>query len=347
MKRRTKIFLGIAIAVFVLVAGFFIIVQVLSRRTFDAPEPDLRATDDPVMIERGRYLAYGPAHCADCHGPVEILTKALTAETPEESRALTLELDRMPLSGGFSYTFELGTLHFPNITPDEETGIGRYTDGQIARLLRHGVKPNGEALFPIMEYQNISDEDIVALLSFLRSQDPVYNPVPDNEMSFMGKAVKAFLIRPIGPERTPPVASPPEEATIERGEYLVNRIAQCAQCHSQRNLTDFSFTGPRLAGGPELLEPWAPHLIFVPPNLTPDVQTGHIVEWSEAEFVERFEAGILILASPMPWEAYARMSETDMRAIYRYLMSLDPVFNETGPRVRPKDDSMEVAIERE
>jgi mono/diheme cytochrome c family protein len=190
-----------------------------------------------------------------------------------------------------------------------------------------------------MEYQNISDEDIVALLSFLRAQDPVRNAVPDHDLSFMGRAVKAFMIDPIGPDGTPPVASPPDSPTIERGEYLANRVAQCAACHTQRSMTDFSFTGPRLAGGSQIEEDWAPDLTFVPPNLTPDPRTGHIVNWSEEQFVARFRAGTLILGTPMDWEMFGRMSDTDLRAIYRYLMSLDPVENDTGPAVRPRSVS--------
>jgi len=103
-------------------------------------------------------------------------------------------------------------------------------------------------------------------------------------------------------------------------------------------MTDFSLVGPRFAGGPEIEEPWAPELIFVPPNLTPDQATGHIVNWSEDQFVARFESGASIEGSPMDWRMFARMSETDVRAIYRYLMSLGPVRNETGPTVRPRTD---------
>lgn len=335
MKKFRKIIL-ILLIVFIASAGiFYIVVQNLAGRTFDIPEPFLQASDDPELIARGRYLAFGPAHCASCHAPGPQVHAAMNASTLEEYRSIVGSLDHnTPLSGGFTYTLELGKLHFPNITPDVETGIGRYTDGQLARLFRHGVRPNGQVLFPIMEYQNISDEDLIALLSFMRSQPPVRNIIPDHELTFMGKAVKAFLFRPMGPDGTPPVKSPPEQATIERGEYLANRVAQCAQCHTQRNMTDLSFNGPRFAGGAELNESWAPDIIFVPPNLTPDPETGHIVNWSEEQFVERFQAGTLIKGTPMDWELFARMSDTDLRAIYRYLRSLEPVENETGPTVK-------------
>jgi len=273
-----------------------------------------------------------------CHGPADLVQAALYAPSVEEFRQLARGFEDVPLSGGASVAFELGTLHMPNITPDPDTGIGRYTDGQLARVLRHGVRPNGEAQLPVMEYQDISDEDLVALLSFLRSQPPVHNPVPDNEFSFLGRVLKAFVFRPVGPTATPQATSPPDEATIERGEYVVTRVAQCASCHSQCNFINLSYTGPRLAGGSELEEAWAPGFVFVPPNLTPDPRTGHITNWSEEQFVTRFRAGTLVRGTPMDWEMFRRMSDTDLRAVYRYLMSLDPVENDTGPTVRRKDD---------
>lgn len=324
MRRRLKSIAPGVFGVLVALALIFgVLVETLSRRTFDTPEPTLRASDDPALIERGRYLAFGPAHCAGCHGPPEHISDGTLDGT-------------LPLSGGFAYPSPMGVLHFPNITPDETTGIGRYSDGQLARMLRHGVKPNGQAQLPIMEYQNISDEDVVALLSFMRAQKPVKNQVPEHELSFIGKAVKAFLVRPIGPQSAPGAQAPPERATVERGEYLANRVAQCAACHTRRDMTDFSYAGPRLAGGSELEEPWAPDVTFVPPNLTPDESTGHIVRWSEEQFVARFRAGASIKGSPMDWKMFARMSETDLKAIYRYLMTLEPVHNDTGPTVRPR-----------
>ncbi len=338
MKKLKKILLFLILGLITVIITFVIIVQLLTHRTFDVPEPLLRASADSTLIERGRYLAFGPAHCASCHGPGELIQSAMSSPTLNEYRTIVNGLtDTIPLSGGFSYSFELGTLNFPNITPDVETGIGRYTDGQLARLLRHGVSPDGQVIFPVMEYQNISDEDLVALLSFLRSQKPLRNEVASHELSFVGKAIKALLFRPVYPDGDPPSKTPAEEATIERGEYLANRVAQCAQCHTRRNEIKFTLEGPRFAGGNEVNEAWAPELTFVPPNLTPDLETGHIVNWSEDQFVARFKKGTLIYRTPMDWEMYARMSDTDLRAIYRYLMSLEPVENATGPIVKPRE----------
>jgi len=145
--------------------------------------PELTAVEDSATVERGRYLVFGPAHCGACHAPGEMVETLDIAEEP-------------PLSGGYTYPLPFGILQFPNITPDPETGIGRYTDGELARLLRFGVKPNGQALLPIMEYQNISDEDIVAIISYLRSRPPVRREIPPTDLNLMGKALKAFMFTP-------------------------------------------------------------------------------------------------------------------------------------------------------
>ena len=311
-------------AVLLVVFLLFVVVQVRQNRTFDAPYPELAAVDDSAVIERGRYLVFGPAHCGACHAPAEMVEQAALEGEP-------------PLTGGFEYPLPFGTLQFPNITPDPETGIGRYTDAEVARVLRYGVKPNGQALLPVMEYQNISDEDIVAILSYLRSRPPVRREIPPTDLNFMGKALKAFMFTPKAPTGTPPARSPAEEATVERGEYLANRVAQCAQCHTRRNMADLSFAGPRFAGGAVLNEPFAPDLTFVTPNLTPDPETGALAGWTEDQFVARFRAGRAVEGSPMMWELFQRMSDTDLRAIYRYLMSLEPVVNDVRPYVRPRE----------
>lgn len=319
MKRRILRlavgFAGILLMVIVTMAAY---AEVQWDRTFEAPYPQIFASGDPAVIERGRYLAYGPAHCAACH-------------TPPEAHAALDRGEEVPMVGGYEWQLPLGTVRAPNITPDSETGIGRYSDPEIARLIRHGVKPNGRVAVPFMEFQNLADDDLTAILSYLRSTEPVRNEVRPTTFNFVGKAVMSTLIRPIGPAVEPPVTAPAEGATIERGEYLVTSVSGCAGCHSQRSLTDGSYTGPRLAGGSPMPVDDDPTRVLTPPNLTPDPQAGHIYEWSPDQFVARFRAGRLVEGSHMPWPQFARMSDEDLEAIYLYLMSIRPVVNETGP----------------
>jgi mono/diheme cytochrome c family protein len=300
-----------------LLIGLLVLVttaQLRWSRTFDAPLPDIRASSDPAIIARGEYLARGPAHCVDCH----------TAPGGAE------------MAGGFEWHLPLGIVRSRNITSDPETGIGRRTDAEIARLLRYGVRHDGRAALPLMEFQHLSDEDLVAVISYLRTLEPVHNPVSDHDFNVMGKTVMSFLIRPIGPQTPPAATSPAEGPTLERGAYLANAVANCAGCHSERNPMDGSYTGARLAGGSIWDMESDPTRVFVTPNLTPDARTGHLAGWSEDAFVSRFRAGKRFGDSHMPWGAYNAMSDDDLRAIYRYLMSLDPVENETGPLVQAK-----------
>ncbi|MGQ0815172.1 MAG: c-type cytochrome [Gemmatimonadota bacterium] len=324
MKKRLLKFATYALAlIVVLLATGAATVQLRQDRTFDVPELGTVASTDSATIERGAYLAYGPAHCAYCH------------TTPDKHARLEAG-ERVPLSGGYEFDIGIMTLYTPNLTPDKATGIGNVSDGKIARMLRHNVLSDGRAAMPLMEFQNLSDEDLVALLSFLRSQEPVRNEVPDRELRFVGKAIMSFLLEPSAPSGTPLAQSPPAAATVERGEYLVTNVAACAGCHTQRSMKDGSYLAPRLSGGSPM--EGGDGKMYTAPNLTPHPTTGHIVNWSEDQFVQRFRAGPLNgSGSHMPWRAFARMSDDDIRAIYRYLQTVPATENVTGPLVADAD----------
>ncbi|HSJ67698.1 MAG TPA: molybdopterin dinucleotide binding domain-containing protein [Anditalea sp.] len=96
--------------------------------------------------------------------------------------------------GGVEFPFPpLGVMYAKNLTPDPTTGIGRYSDGQLFRMMRHADKPDGTAtLSVLMPFWDMADEDLIAVVSYLRSLDPVTNNVQDNEWAFMGKAVRVI-----------------------------------------------------------------------------------------------------------------------------------------------------------
>ncbi len=307
-----KVLLAVAGALALVVVVVAALIGLRWDRRFQAPDPPLSAVTDSAVIARGAYLAFGPAHCAECHA------------APEDSAVLRRG-GMPPLAGGRGFTLPPGTFRVPNLTPDSATGIGRLSDGALARMLRYGVRPDGRAAVPFMEYRDVSDADIVAIISFLRSQRPVHHPVRDHDVNLLGKAVLAFLIKPIGPTQTPPRDSPPSGATVERGAYLVRAVSNCAGCHSARSMVDGSYTGPRLAGGSPMETAGVPSIKVAPPNLTPDPKTGRITSWSENDFVARFRAGERIPGSPMPWQAFSHMTDDDLRAVYRYLRSIPAV----------------------
>ena len=186
---------------------------------------------------------------------------------------------------------------------------------KLQEHLRYGVHADGTVVFDFMPFHNMTDEDMTAVISYLRAQKPVQNKVPDHELNFLGKAVKAFMIKPVGPagevERSIPV-----NTTSEYGKYLANNVANCAGCHTQRTLSG-EFTGEPFAGGNEIEG-------FITPNITSD-SSGRIFGWSEKNFVDRFRMGRLKPKSPMPWPSFGRMSDDELKAIYAYLKTVKPV----------------------
>lgn len=311
-----KIILRILAVLGVLVAGLVVYVQLNGNPKFDAPYPDIKASTDSAVIARGKYLAYGPAHCGTCHVPMD---KIMDVEGGEI----------IPLSGGWTLDIPPGEMHAPNLTPDMETGIGKLSDGEIARVLRYMVNPKGNCVFPFMPFAEMSDADVTAIVSYLRSQPAVKHEVKRSEMKFLGKALLAFgAIKPEGTKGTPP-KSVVIDSTAEYGKYLANSVANCLGCHTNRDMKTGKFTGAPFAGGFAL--PPDPAMsdgnTYVSPNLTPDPETGHIYNWDEQTFINRFKAGRVYKGSAMPWGAFSRINELELKAIYRYLKSLEPVKN--------------------
>jgi mono/diheme cytochrome c family protein len=234
-----------------------------------------------------------------------------------------------PLSGGFVFNIPPGKFYPRNITPDTETGIGTFTDGQIARALRDGVGHDGRALLPFMEMQGLSDEDLVAVVSYLRSQPPVHHVVPAHEFTLLGMIVKAtILANPVGPKETP-LTTNPHGATVENGRYLVESVSNCWSCHTQRDVKTGAMVGPHL-GGATMVDEIDPKRTWAPVNLTSEPTTGRLARLTEDQFVARIRAGRAIPGSPMPWQQFQKMNEDDLRAIYRYLKTVPPVVHETG-----------------
>lgn len=326
MRKVARFFLRALLVVAALVMVLVTVVLVRSRRTFEAPYPEIAASRDPKVIARGKYIVYGAAHCVNCHTPNSETELVKAGGTP-------------PLRGGHKFQGPFGTIMSANLTPDDETGIGRYSDREIARVLRYGVLPDGRAALPFMEAHDLSDEDLTAVISFLRSQPPVRNEFVRRDLNLVGKAILAFAIKPIGPSGPVRKHSPPE-GTDESGEYLATSVASCQSCHTKRNLLTGAFEAPRFSGG--MTFPLDEHRILVTPNLTP-AKAGRITSWSEEQFVGRFGVGMGIQGTHMPWRQYQSMTETDVRAIYRYLQSLEPVEVDRGPVMQSKKEKKEKA----
>lgn len=277
-----------------------------AHRRFDAPYPDIHASKDPAVIERGRYLATGAAHCGECHGAAP---------------GTGVERRERPFTGGGEFHLPVGVFRMPNITPDPETGIGRYTDPELARLLRYRVRPDGEQALPFMPFTDLSDEDLTAVISYLRTLKPIRNAVKPHEVNALGHVVLAYVLSPKGPS-SPIQKSVPRGPTAEYGRYLTHAVGNCIMCHTKVDLRTGEFAGAPFSGGAVHPSERDPALSFVAPNLTPHPRDGWLEGWSEQAFVARFKGGRVHADSPMPWEAFRNMTDDDLRAVYRFLRTL-------------------------
>ncbi len=312
-----KLSLWLAACAGALVLAFAIFVAARQHLTFDAPYPPVSASRDTTVIARGRYVVRNLVNCASCHGDT---TQVAAASEGKD----------VPLSGGFHWDIPPGTIYARNITADSATGLGAISDRAIARALRYGVGHDGRALLPFMEVQGLSDQDLVAVVSYLRTQAPVRNVVPRHHFTTLGMVVKATVLsHPVGPREPPPPLTP-HGATVENGRYLVESVVLCWACHTQRNMATGALVGPRFGGATGFDKADDGHS-WSPPNITSDLETGRLGRMTEDEFVKRFRAGRLIPHSPMPWQGLRNLNEDDLRAIYRYLKTVPPVRRDVGP----------------
>ena len=331
-----KILLALLVIIILGVLGFYVYVQTTWDKTYDWPGPSLKASTDSTIIAKGKYLVHGPAHCNSCH--VSGFSDLVESDKGKD----------IALKGGVGFPMgPLGVMYTRNLTSDAKTGLGRYTDEQIFRMMRHGIRPNGLASMPVlMPFFNMADDDMVAIVSYLRSLAPVENAVPENDWTFIGKAVRAMTstFKPIEHPNAPATA-PPMAATVERGEYLARYVTNCVGCHTKRDIMTYEATGPEFAGGMEF-EPWVDFHKFLnadttlwlrTPNITPD-PGGVLVKYkTPEEFIARFRLGRAYAFSPMDWGPFSRMTDEDLTAIWMYLNSLKPIKNDVGEIVFSKE----------
>ena len=318
MMRKALLVVGAGLLIVLLGGAVFVASRQHLR--FDSPYPAVTASADSAIVERGRYIVRDLAPCASCHGD------------PAQRAAYATGAD-VPLVGGFAFDIPPGKFYTRNLTSDPETGLGKISDGAIARALRDGVGHDGRALLPFMEMQGLADDDLQAVVSYLRTQSPVKNQVPPHYFNVLGKVVKATaLANPVGPATTPPVRAP-RGASMETGRYLVESVSLCWACHTKRSQMTGALTGPRFGGTTDFTDSDDPKHVWSPPNITSDPETGRVGQMTEDQFVARFRQGRVIPGSPMPWQAFGRVAEDDLRAMYRYLKTVPPVKNEVGPPV--------------
>jgi mono/diheme cytochrome c family protein len=320
MKKFLKVLGYVLGGLMVLVLGFYVYVQATYERDYSSvPLPNIVASKDPEVIAQGEYIVNAVAHCSACHG------------TTPGSKKVDFS---HPLSGGFDWDIPLfGHFVAANITPDDETGIGKMSDGQVARAVRSAVARDGRiAPFMLLGVGDMSDEDLTAVVSWLRVQKPVNRKNDEERWGFFAK----MLAGNFTPRTNPPLKHvPPGEPSVERGRYLAEGPARCEGCHSPFDVATMTPKGAPFSGSSEAEPDFQESgFEFVVPNLTPDKESGHITGWSEDQFVARLKGGRVFAGSKMPWDNFGRMTESDMRSIYRFLRTLPPTKHVIGPTHR-------------
>ncbi|MFY0644970.1 MAG: c-type cytochrome [Bacteroidia bacterium] len=292
----------------------FVIYALLSyNQKFDVEYPEVQLNSDSATLAHGEYLVYGPAHCASCHVSLEQFEAVDNGE-------------KLPLTGGFTISFALGSFTTSNLTPDTETGIGLRSDKEIARTLRYNVDHEGAAILPFMPFTNMSEYDMNAIISYLRSQPAVKKEVPKTTYTVLGKLIKRFALKPAVHEQEIPAIVEAGE-TVAYGEYLAHSVANCYGCHTELDEKSGKFVGEPFAGGMRFKSEFVEGRTYYSPNITPDPETGIMADWTMEKFVERMQNGRVHQDSPMPWGPFSRVKESDLKAIYMYISSLEPVNN--------------------
>lgn len=323
MKRALKA-LGIGLVVLIaVVAGMVLYAQAAWDAVRVEDVRALVAPSDPATVARGQFIFRDALACWTCHSG--------DTETPNPGADVSggREFDMRDVGPGF------GMVWAPNITSDVETGIGAWSDGELARTLREGVGRDGRLLFPIMEsetYQRLSDEDVLALIAYLRTLPPVKKPSKRFQPSWFAKVLMTWVMKPMQ-HTTEPVLAPTPGETPEYGQYLAWSLGGCGGCHTPRSQNDgqWDMTRP-FGGGTFTIE--EPTFGWSGSNLTPS-KSG-LGSWSEAQFMTLMRTGArpdgrVVVPAIMPWPSTAKWSDRDLKAVWTYLRTLKPVEHDVLP----------------
>ena len=319
MKKALKT-LGYFVLVAIVLTGAFALYVAITGIPRYAPEKvNLTVQASAAKVERGRK--YASMLCVDCH--LDPATGKLTGK----------RLADLPTVFGVAFS--------KNITRDPVHGIGSWSDGELAYLLRTGITRTGRYAPPWMpKYPEMSDDDLQSVIAFLRSDDPVVTPAPVNppgvsKPSFVTKLLTHVTFKPL-PYPTAPIPTPSVSDQIAYGRYLAVNLG-CFECHSANFRTNNELQPEKSAGymgGGNSLQDQSGQTVLSA-NLTPD-DTG-LANWSAADFTRAIRNGIrpdnTVLTYPMP--SLPELTDADAGAIYAYLRTVPKIHNPV-PRPSPR-----------
>jgi len=289
--------------------------------------PRMRATTNrtfertPERLARGQYIFRSVAVCVDCHSQHDMTKEGTPIIEGTEGSGQLFIIEGPPAK-----------LVAPNLTPDPETGLGRWSDDEIARAIREGVTREGRAMFPIMPYNNyheMSDEDLASVVVYIRSLPPVRHALPETVVF----APVKYFIRDVPRPITAPVPAPDSSTPVARGAYLA-RMAGCNECHTPTK-RGMPIPGMDFAGGFVMTGPWGS---VATANITPD--PSGISYYDENLFRDVMRTGMVRarkLNDLMPYNYYKGMTDEDISAIFAFLKTVEPVSHRVDNTETPTD----------
>ncbi len=264
------------------------------------------ASTQDSAIERGEYLIHAGG-CLDCH-----------TEDSDEANAL---------AGGRALESPFGTFYSPNITPDDETGIGSWSDDDFLNALWDGVSPDGDhyyPAFPYTSYTGVSREDLLAMKAYLFSLKPVEKNTPEHDLAWYIStrlAAGAWKLKNFDSARFSSDAEQTDQ--WNRGAYLVRHLGHCGECHTPRSSLGALHYDQELAGNPD-----GPDETKIP-NITPNRKDG-IGKWSASDIEYFLDIGMLpdgdFVGSTMGAvidHNTSKLTKEDRIAIATYLKSIE------------------------
>ena len=293
-----------------------------------------------MVFQPGPYAFVGgaPVDLAAYKGPspTGVPPELLSADARAQGEYITRMADceachtamgGAPFAGGRPFVLPFGTIYAPNITPDRETGIGKWTDAEFVRAVHKGIAADGSRLYPAFPYASytmLTDADVLAIKAYLFSLTPVREANKPNTFSFpfnqrwLMAFWSAFFNRD---ERFRPI--PEQSPEWNRGAYLAEAAGHCGECHTPRNLLQAMNERQKFAGG--VAEGWNAY------NITSDPDSG-VGGWSAEELAAYLRNGHThgrgTASGPMGEAvdlSLSKLTPSDIAALVTYVRSVRPI----------------------
>lgn len=323
MKRFLKwvgIVLGVLVGLmFILLVVIYFKSQARLTRVYDLSEEVVSIPADPASIERGKHI-FQFRGCEACHSEGGYVDVSESGQ-PLESH-LNLPSQAVPHLEGNIYLDDpaIGKVVASNLTSGMGGVADGYTDEGWAHAIRHGVRPDGTPLLfmPSTEFYFLNDEDLGAVIAYIKSAPSVDHELPPSTVSWTGRVVMTlvpaitFIPAELIPHDAPRPSAPKVGITPEYGEYLTY---SCKVCHG------LTMSGGPIPGFPSSWPP-APNLTFGADSALP--------AWPEDGFINTIRTGVTpegrnVRGEYMPWGSYKFMNDDELKAVWVYLQSLPQV----------------------